>query len=71
MRGRTDRPSEPAAAVIAPVAHELFEARPVKYKPTQFLMADDMKKALKDRAHETDRSMSELVREAVEEYLRK
>jgi hypothetical protein len=71
VRGRTE-PAATSTPKETPVeAPELFEARPAKYKPTQFLIADDMKAALKERSYTSGRSMSELVREAVDEYLSK
>lgn len=69
MRGRTE-PQEAGESIEAAVADvKLFEARPVRYKQTQFLISDEMKAALRERSYKTGRSMSELVREAVERYM--
>lgn len=61
MRGQRETSTTPPPA-------ELFEARP-NVKPTQFLFPDELKDRLRERAHVERRSMSELVREAVEQYL--
>ena len=67
MRGQK---TTPAAAAMTPPAPELFDSRST-LKPTQFLFPDDLKDQLRDRAHVERRSMSDIVREAVEQYLQR
>lgn len=69
MRGRTERPATPADKPNeSGGAADLFESRQ-NFKPTQFLFPDELKDRLRERAHVERRSMSELAREAVEQYL--
>lgn len=65
MRGQSPAAKKPATT---PPPADLFDARP-GLKPTQFLFPDDLKDELRERAHIERRSMSEIVREAVEKYL--
>lgn len=56
------------AAIVA----ALSEPRPradISGKPTQFLIPDALKERLRERAHVERRSMSELAREALQQYL--
>jgi hypothetical protein len=68
VRGRIEPPAkQPAEKPAAPApTPALFDARTPRYKPTQFLLDDERKAALKERSFRTDRSMSELVREAID-----
>jgi hypothetical protein len=66
MRGQKPPTDETATPAPAP---ELFDSR-ASLKPTQFLFPDDLKDQLRERAYVERRSMSDIVREAVEQYLR-
>ena len=68
MRGRTERSATPTDKPNEPASAGLFEPRQ-NSKPTQFLFPDELKDRLRERAHVERRSMSELAREAVEQYL--
>jgi hypothetical protein len=66
MRGQKATPKDTPAT--PPPTPDLFDSRAV-LKPTQFLFPDDLKKRLRALSFEQDRSMSDIVREAVEQYL--
>lgn len=69
MRGQKATGAAAAEPAATPPTPDLFDSR-AALKPTQFLFPDDLKDQLRERAHIERRSMSDIAREAVENYLR-
>lgn len=69
MRGKTEKtPTAQVTAVETGDDRPLFESR-TAFKPVQFLISPEVRKELRRIAFEEDRSMSEIVREAIDAYL--
>jgi hypothetical protein len=70
VRGEKRTPAQQPGTPDAPAVPELFRPARPNLKPTQFLIPEDLKAQLRERSYREDRSMSEIVRTAVEQYLR-
>lgn len=66
MRGKTNDPKDK----VAPAPVELFEKPESDLVPTQFLLPKSLKTELRLRSAQEGRSMSQMAREALEQYLK-
>lgn len=74
MRGNTDpkapgKKAQPVGKAQSAEPAELFAKR-TDLVPTQFLLPKALKAALRERSFHDERSMSDLAREALEQYLK-
>lgn len=66
MRGKTNDPKDK----VVPASVELFEKPESDLVPTQFLLPKSLKTELRLRSAQEGRSMSQMAREALEQYLK-
>lgn len=68
MRGKTEKTPDAQAEAKEQGPKSLFESR-TAFKPVQFLIAPEVRQELRRLSFEEDRSMSEIVRDAIDAYL--